>query len=234
VDFRREDQDGMCRSLQVRWTLIPTTAPEPWISCSGCGGVRAFRCGDKVRLNANGRKLDAWLIYKCTACEATWNRTLFERRNVREIDPATLQALQNNDPDWIRARVFDLEALKRSAHRIEMPAECEIRKELVREAPDWTHLEIALSISVPVSLRLDRLLASELPVSRSQLNARHRAGLLKASPDRADILRRPARNGLCIAVDLSAADDKHTTWRSLAIGGNVKAIGTGQGLNRKV
>ena len=160
-------------SLQVRWTLIPKIAPQPWIACSGCGGLRAFQSSDKIRLNANGRKLDAWLIYKCTGCDKTWNRTIFERKNVRDIDSATLEALQSNDPDWIRAETFNLEALRRKSQRISEFAEFEIRKELLRETPDWKHLEIELSISFPTSARLDRLLASELRVSRSQLNALH-------------------------------------------------------------
>jgi len=171
VDFRTEDQDGMCNSIQVRWTIIVKTAPQPWIACSGCGGVRAFRSSDRIRLNANGRKLDAWLIYKCTGCEKTWNRTIFERRNVRDIDSATLEALQSNDPGWIRAETFNLEELRRKSQRVDVSAEFEIRKELLCEPAGWKHLEIEFSIPFPASARLDRLLASELRVSRPQLGA---------------------------------------------------------------
>jgi hypothetical protein len=208
----------MCNSLQVRWTIIPKIAPQPWIACSGCGGLRPFRSSDKIRLNANGRKLDAWLIYKCTGCDGTWNRTIFERKNVRDIDAATLEALQSNDPDWILAETFNLEALKRKSQRISEFAEFEVRKELLREMPDWKHLEIELSISFPASVRLDRLLASELPVSRSQLSAWHQAGLLKTNPDRADSLGRRLRNGVRVTVDLSDLDDRELMWRPLAIG----------------
>lgn len=211
----------MCHSLQVRWTIVPKFTPQPWIVCSGCGGLRPFQCSGKVRLNANGRKLDAWLIYRCIACDATWNRTLFERRNVSEVDRTTLAALQSNDPDWIRARAFDLDALRRTAHRIDEPAECEIRKELLRETSNWTHLEIEFSISFAVGLRLDRLLASELRVSRSQVSGLHDAGLLTANPERAGILRRRPGNGLRIALDLSAAGERRSAWRLLAIGENV-------------
>ncbi|MFC0803867.1 DUF1062 domain-containing protein [Ensifer sp. P24N7] len=80
----------MCNTLQVRWTIIPLIPPQPWVACSGCGGVRAFESSNKIRLNANGRKLDAWLIYKCSTCDRTWNRPIFERRNVRDIRPAVL------------------------------------------------------------------------------------------------------------------------------------------------
>ena len=218
MDFRTEDQDGMCNSLHVRWTLIPKIAPQPWLACSGCGGLRAFQSSDKVRLNANGRKLDAWLIYKCTGCDKTWNRTIFERKNVRDIDSATLEVLQSNDPDWIRTETFNLEALRRKSQRISEFAEFEIRKELLRETPDWKHLEIELSISFPTSARLDRLLASELRVSRSQLNALHESGLLKTNPDRSDILRRQIRSGIRMTLDLSDVPDSKRVWKARATG----------------
>jgi hypothetical protein len=220
VDFRTEDQDGMCNALQVRWTITPKIAPQPWITCSGCRGLRAFRSSDKIRLNANGRKLDARLIYKCTNCDGTWNRTIFERRNVRDIDSVTLEALQSNDMDWIRAEAFNLDALKRAAQRIDEFAEFGLRKELLRELPGWRHLEIEFSISFPVSARLDRLLATELQISRSQLGALHQAGLLTTSPNRTSVLRRRIRNGLRVTVDLSGLDDRELVWKPLAVGEN--------------
>jgi hypothetical protein len=194
VDFRTEDH-GMCNALQVRWTIVPKVAPQPWIVCSGCGGLRAFHSSNKVRLNANGRKLDAWLIYKCTRCDKTWNRPIVERRNVRDIDLGVLEALQANDPDWVRAEAFNLEALRRKSQRIDEFAEFEVRKQVLRDAPDWKRLEIELSVPFPTSTRLDRLLASELKISRSQL--------LRTNPDHADMLRRRIRDGTRVTVDRS-------------------------------
>ena len=218
VDLRTEDQDDMCSTLQVRWTILPKTAPQPWIACSGCGGLRAFRCSDKIRLNANGRRLDAWLIYKCLACEKTWNRPIFERRNVRDIDPATLAALQSNDPDWIRAEAFNLEALRRKTQRVDEFAEFDIAKEIRQETSDWTRLEIELMVPFPSSTRLDRLLASELKVSRTRLQALHEGGMLRTDSDRADILRRRIRNGTRVAVDLAAETGREQWWKPLATG----------------
>src|SRR5271166_2979487 len=126
-----EAQDGMCLTLRVRWTIVPQAAPQPWIVCRNCGGLKAFRCSGKIRLNANGRKLDAWLIYKCTTCENTWNRPIFERRSIRDVSPAVLEALQSNDPYWIRAEMFNLEALKRKSQRVDEFAEFKITKEIL-------------------------------------------------------------------------------------------------------
>jgi hypothetical protein len=197
----------MCNTLQVRWTVIPKFAPQPWILCSGCGGLRAFQCSNKIRLNANGRKLDAWLIYKCVVCDNTWNRAIFERRNVRDIDPAVLEALQANDPDWIEKETFNLEALRRRSQRIEEFSDFEVRKELLRDAADWEHLDIELAVPFPTSTRLDRLLASELGMSRARLRALHQSALLQTDPDRTDILRRRIRTGIRVTVDRSGLAD---------------------------
>jgi len=218
MDFRTEDQDGMCNALQVRWTATPKIAPQPWITCSGCGGLRAFQSSNKIRLNANGRKLDAWLIYKCVTCDKTWNRPILERQSVRDVDPAMLEALQSNDPDWIRAETFNLDALRRKSRRIDESAELDVHKQVLRDIADWDHLEIELSVPFPVSTRLDRLLASELNISRTRLNLLHESALLRTTPDHADILRRRIRSGIRIMVDLSGRPDRELVWKPRAAG----------------
>ena len=171
-----------------------------------------------MRLNANGRKLDAWLIYKCTTCDKTWNRPIFERRNVRDIEPATLEALQSNDPEWIRAETFNLEALRRKSQRIDEFGELDVRKQLLRDAPHWKHLEIELSIPYPTNTRLDRLLATELDISRSQLGSLHANALLRTNVNRSDVLRRRIRSGIRVMLDLSAIADREFLWKPQAVG----------------
>ncbi|KGF66903.1 hypothetical protein LL06_25475 [Hoeflea sp. BAL378] len=204
----------MCKTLRVRWTLIPQTAPQPWIACSGCGGPRPFRCSGKIRLNANGRRLDAWLIYRCLACDKTWNRPVFERQNVRAIDPRLLEALQSNDPDWIRTLAFDVEALRRKAHRVDEFPDCAIDKEILEEPPGWTSLRIELAAPSPVDLRLDRLMAAELKIPRARLKALHESGSLRTEPE--GMLRRRIRSGTLVVVDLSAEDRRMPCWREWA------------------
>ncbi|MGO4739070.1 DUF1062 domain-containing protein [Bosea sp. 2KB_26] len=209
----------MCNALRVRWTIIPQTAPQPWIACSGCGGLRAFQSSGKTRLNANGRKLDAWLIYKCLSCEKTWNRPIFERQNIRDIDPAVLEALHANDPHWIRRETFNLEALRRKAQRVDEFPEFDIQKEVLHAPLNWTTLEIDLNVTLPTSTRLDRLLASELRVSRARLQTLHDGGALRTNPDRADILRRRIKTGTRVMIDLSTEAGREQVWRPLAQGG---------------
>lgn len=209
-----EGQDDMCEILQLHWTIIPKIAPQPWIVCSGCAGPSAFRSSDKIRLNANGRKLDAWLIYKCITCDSTWNCPIFERKSVGDIDAATLDALHSNDLGWIRAEAFNLEALRRKSRRIDHFAEVEVRKEVVRASSGWTRLAIEFSVPLPANVRLERLLASELRLSRSQLQSLQKNGLLQANSARADMLRRPVRDGTLIIMDLPDPKDRRQVWDS--------------------
>lgn len=208
----------MCNSLRVRWTIIPQTTHQPWIACGGCGGLRPFRSSGKIRLNANGRKLDAWLIYRCSICEKTWNRPIFERQTVRDIDPPVLEALQSNDPLWIQATAFNLEGLRGRSPRIDEATTFDIEKALLFEAPDWTRLELDLMVPFSASLRLDRLLASGLNISRARLQRLHEEGVLRVEPVHADILRRRIKTGMRIAIDLSGEADREPLWRSLATG----------------
>ena len=206
----------MCDSLRVRWTIVPQTAPQPWVACSRCGSLRAFQSSGKTRLNANGRKLDAWLIYKCLTCEKTWNRPIFERRNVRAIEPSVLEALQANDPQWIRAETFNLDALRRKSQRVDEFPECDVVKDLRHETRDWTKLKIELMVPLPSSTRLDRLLASELKVPRARLQTLHDAGTLQTDSAGADILRRRIKTGTQVTIDLFAEADREQRWRPLA------------------
>jgi len=204
----------MCEKLQVRWTLIPETEPQPWIACGGCGALRPFRCSNKTRLNANGRKLDAWLIYHCLSCGKTWNRAIFERRNVRDVAPELLDALHSNDPDWIRSEAFNVDTLRRKSQRVDEFPEFEIKKQVLADPVTWRVLEIELAVVYPVCIRLDRLLASELGISRSRLTAMQKKAVLKSEPDRTDILRRRIRTGTRIRFDLSGGMDRDLAWRA--------------------
>ncbi len=207
----------MFDALTVRWTIVPQNSPEPWLPCSGCGSVRAFRSSDKIRLNANGRKLDAWLIYKCVACDKTWNRPIFERRNARSIDSDVIRAMEANDPDWVPGLAFDRDALRRHTQRIEGSAEFRVRKNLVREPSDWTRLDIGLAVPLPTDLRLDRLLASELPLARSSLGRMIESGSLRVLSAQGDALRRRIRDGTRVVIDLTVERDRDSVWRRAAM-----------------
>jgi len=199
----------MPNALRVQWTVNPKVAPQIWLACNRCSRVRLLRSSGKIRLNANGKRLDAWLVYRCTACDQTWNRRLFQRRSVHDIDPLTLHALQTNDPAWVRRLEFDVGDLRRQGRRVEESADIDVQKKIVAsDAPPWSEIDIVLEVPVPTCVRLDRLLASELLLSRPRIRNLETKGSLSISQGGGEGLGRRVRNGTRVRLDLSAEIDR--------------------------
>ncbi|TGU69154.1 DUF1062 domain-containing protein, partial [Mesorhizobium sp. M00.F.Ca.ET.186.01.1.1] len=136
------------------------------------------------RVNANGKRIDVWLIYRCVDCDNSWNFGIFERCNRRDIEPALLAALESNDPELARRHAFDIVALRDQVGRVEEFPDAAVRKQVIGGMKQGaTALELRLGLEVPISLRLDRLLASEFGISRSRLQALEERRLLAVDPE---------------------------------------------------
>ncbi|MES0200610.1 DUF1062 domain-containing protein [Mesorhizobium sp. M0011] len=195
--------------LRIHWAIAPTTAPRPLINCNRCGTVKAYCSSGKFRVNANGKRIDVWLIYRCIDCDNSWNFGIFERCNRRDLEPALLQALESNDPALARRHAFDVVALRNRIGRVEEFPDVAVHKRRlgdIREAV--IVLELELGLEMPTSLRLDRLLAGELGISRSRLQTLEEKRLLILGRDGAKALRKPAREGMTIRFDLSGEADR--------------------------
>jgi hypothetical protein len=198
----------MSEVLRVRWTLKPRIPPQPWLACSRCGVARPFRSSGKIRLNANGKRLDAWLVYKCTVCDGTWNRPLYERRNIRGLDHETLDALQANASDWVKRWAFDVGDLRRRTERVGEFAETEVEKRIESGTTrPCNEVHILLDVVAQASLRVDRLLASELRLSRARVQRLYDDRRLLVSPPATHPLRRRVSDGMRTVVRISGVDD---------------------------
>ena len=166
----------------VQWTVLSAETLHIVRNCARCGRITPFVSTEKFRLNANGSRLDAWLIYSCRLCGNRWNRTLFERRPVRSLPPAMMEALQVNDAEL--ARTFAAQPPTRTdrfrpgdadAFRIEVKI-----RSLAR--PVENRLELLLLNPANLRIRLDRVLAEGLSVSRSKVHLLAEAGGLRFQP----------------------------------------------------
>lgn len=80
--FQEEDQ-----SYQVR------------AKCAKCKSKKKFVNTYKFRVNANGNRLDVWLIYQCEKCKHTLNLTIYERKKPTQIPKELFIKFQENDYD---------------------------------------------------------------------------------------------------------------------------------------
>lgn len=70
-----------------------------WVlrNCPKCGRKTYYTNTKKFRVNANGNKLDVWLIYQCAECKHTFNIAIYERQKVSFIPKREYQCFLNND-----------------------------------------------------------------------------------------------------------------------------------------
>lgn len=192
--------------VRVCWTVSPLETPRIWQNCSRCGTRTPFVCSGKFRVNAQGKRIDAWLIYRCIQCDQTWNCPVLERRSVAEVDPSHLQALTENCGLLAKRHAFDLARLRRYSDRIEEGDGVTVHACLLSPC-DGAPKTLVVSIAAPLScrIRLDRLLAGGLGLSRGTVQRLHDAAALGVSPPSRAALRQPIRDGQTITIDLRSA-----------------------------
>ncbi len=186
--------------LYVQWKILGANTLQIERRCARCDSVTSFVSTEKFRLNANGNLLDAWLIYACLACGNRWNRTLFERRPVRSLPSATIDALQENNARL--ARAFAAQPPTRSdgfrpgsadAYKIE-------KKILSKTKSVESTLELVLLNPANLQIRLDRVLAEGLSVSRAMVHNLVEAGAIHVRSASKRAFRQPIREKTVIEV----------------------------------
>ncbi|WP_119462225.1 DUF1062 domain-containing protein [Rhodospirillaceae bacterium SYSU D60014] len=193
--------------LRVLWQVTPLKPPRIWQNCSRCDARTPFVCSGRFRINAQRKRLDAWLIYRCASCDQTWNYPVLERGLLKNIDPSVFRALSENCGDLARRHAFDLPRLRRYSDQVEEFAEVTVEKRLRdRCVHEPGQVVISIASSLPCRIRLDRLLAGELGLSRSTVQRLHDAAMLVVSPGNRAAMRQPVRDGQTVAIDLRSLE----------------------------
>ncbi|MTI44316.1 DUF1062 domain-containing protein [Roseibium hamelinense] len=202
VDFQMEGQDGMSKTLSIGWTVLAKNAPRPRLNCGRCGKVQSFHSSGKIRLNANGRKLDAWLVYKCTHCNATWNRPVIERIPINTLSKSYLTALETSDETMVRRFEFEVGGLAYFTHQIEWERGLLIQRHLVSPmSEDWSSATILIRTPVRLHIRVERLMSYALDISRADCrNLFLEGGMKIRRPSGQQIWRGPVKTEMEIDV----------------------------------
>ncbi|HKP24249.1 MAG TPA: DUF1062 domain-containing protein [Dongiaceae bacterium] len=101
--------EGLC----VTWRVTPLQPPLLRRHCSRCSKQMPFACSMKFRTNAQKKRIDVWLIYRCSGCDEVWNLPIFERVTVGDMPPGVLGAIARDDPAVALRSAFDRRLLER-------------------------------------------------------------------------------------------------------------------------
>jgi len=156
------------------YEIIPTETYKIIRNCAGCGCGSVYKSTNKIRVNANGKQIDVWLIYQCSKCKHTYNLPIYTRVNRSALDKAEYEALLRNDPQVVyqyglNRNIFYLNSLKvleEPPYVLRDMGECVKENTIIIRNP--YHLRI----------RYDKLIANCLKLSRSEAKKVLETGLL--------------------------------------------------------
>jgi len=108
----------MIVSREYRVEIIALETPKVLNSCHRCKKTTAFYCSEKFRVNAQQKRIDVWLIYKCEHCESTWNYSILSRVHTNSIDKVLHQKFMNNDRETAWQHAFQIDQLRKACKEV--------------------------------------------------------------------------------------------------------------------
>lgn len=160
----------------IRWKIVPVVAPDVVRACSKCGGNASFECTGRFRINAQQKKLDVWLIYRCRECKTTWNMELLSRVAPDRIPRQLYEKYLSNDAETAMRCAFDAQLLKRNGAAPDYgSAVCSVEGEDILKISGGKIL-LEMVPPYPLGLRAGRFLGARLGLSGSRMDALYRGG----------------------------------------------------------
>ena len=140
--------------------------------CSHCDSDR-FYCSDSMRMNAQKKNIDVWLIYRCVKCDNTCNMTLLSRTKPDLIDKKLFHSFSMNDREVAWQYAFSAGVASRNNLQLDYDSvEYEVINTVSLEDILNMSSEI-ISIQVKcdfdLSLKLSSLIKRCLPLSSTRL-----------------------------------------------------------------
>jgi hypothetical protein len=160
-----------------KYEIIPIETYKIIRNCSGCGSKSVYYSTNKIRVNANGKQIDVWMIYQCEKCKHTYNLPVYSRVNRNDIGKLEYEALLKNNQEIVKKYCLDRNIFQRSAATI-------------FEEPTYILKDTGTSIKEntiqffnphKIKVRHDKLIAECLKISRSQAQKLLETGVLKVN-----------------------------------------------------
>ena len=170
--------DGTCINDEV-YEIHPRSSYRIIRNCSGCGCKTSYVNTGNFRINANGNKVDIWLIYQCEKCRHTYNLTLYER-----VSPASVgedyRHFQENSQELALSCGCDKGLFQRNRAEIDLE---NIEYSIIPVKKDGRQqgdTRICIQNPFELKIRTEKILAEILDISRSQLKKMMKEGRIEA------------------------------------------------------
>jgi hypothetical protein len=150
------------------WLVRELGLPAIVKTCVSCRTTRHHPTG-KIRVNANGKILDVWLLIGCERCGRTSKIPVHERVHVQTLDHDRLVMFENNDPVVVRELAMDAALAGRAGHRLDWTGTWALETDMpfYEIEKDLEPLDVIVRFELPAPIRAGNLLMAGLGLSRS-------------------------------------------------------------------
>lgn len=175
-------------------TLSPRTLPRFIKVCPRCG-CQYYENSGCFRVNANGKRLDIWLVARCEHCKTIWNLGIYERIDRARLDPKDYQGYLENNPALVLRETFNPTFLSKNRAVLDLDG-MDIR--LFGDLPKAGEAAMVfLRCACPLPISAGRAIANVLGVSLSHLRRMQDAGELQFT---GDLRKSKVGLGLCFSL----------------------------------
>ena len=142
--------------------------------CPKCGRKTHYKNTKKFRINANGNKLDIWLIYQCEECKHTLNLAIYERQKATSIPKEEYQCFLDSNEQLAEMYGRNIQLFLKNKAVIDFDR---LNYDFVklRESMESSDFEeqTVVTISNPYGLKIrpEKQIAEVLGLSRSQVKS---------------------------------------------------------------
>ena len=140
-------------------------------SCPKCGRKTHFKNTKKFRINANGNKLDIWLIYQCEECKHTLNLAIYERQKVSSIPKEEYQRFLNNDEQLAEMFGKSMQLFQKNKVDIDFDRlnyDFVKLRETIENSESGEKILVTINNPYGLKIRPEKQIAMALGISRSQ------------------------------------------------------------------
>lgn len=156
---------------EIEYEIILNSSFKVLRGCPKCGRKRLFVNTRKFRVNANGGRLDIWLIYQCEDCRHTLNLAVYERQKVSAVPKKEYQRFLDNDEQLAGQYGRDLQLFRKNRAEIDLEGVDYGFAKLRESGKHHNGEQILLTIYNPYQLKIrpEKQLAAVLGRTRSQI-----------------------------------------------------------------
>lgn len=168
---------------KIEYKMLPEKSFEVLHNCGGCGGKSNFVNTGRFRVNANGNRLDVWLIYRCEKCKHTLNIPIYERISPEKIPKEEYPLFLRNDEKLAKDYGRNFDFFKKNQLNVDTKnisyrlVSCEREEDFMDTMTEGTVVSIENPFRIHV--RPEKLAAELWGISRTRIKKMIESGQLR-------------------------------------------------------